>query len=212
MMRRWAIVNILLGIGASLLGFEIVRTWARARPVVETEARPPTPVEARGESRRAEGAAPRAQQVPDALVAAVVEKDIFDPSRSPPAVEAVEVQAAPVTKAPDGVTIVGVRIFGEDREVFVSDTTQGSAVPRRLRTGDQVAGYTITAIEPNAVSLRSPSGDAVRMPLVPGKGSVVPAKPPTWMQYGPATSPARGYVGEPPAAGRQHRGGNRPKP
>jgi len=211
MMRRWAIVNILLGIVASLLAFEIARTWARALPVVEIEARTPAPVEAPRKSPRAEGAGPRAQQ-PDGLVTAIVEKNLFDPSRSPPAVEAVEVQAAPVTKAPDGVTIVGVRIFGEDREVFVSDTTQGSAVPRRLRTGDQVAGYTITAIEPNAVSLRSPSGDAVRMPLVPGKGSTVPAKPPTWMQYGPATSPARGYVGEPPAAGRQHRGGNRPKP
>ena len=31
-MRRWAIVNTLLGIIVALVGFEIVRTWARGLP------------------------------------------------------------------------------------------------------------------------------------------------------------------------------------
>jgi hypothetical protein len=106
-------------------------------------------------------------------------------------------------------TIVGVRIFGKDREVFITDTTQGGTQgswQRRLRVGDQVAGYTIKLIESTSVTLTSPSGDQVNMPLTieKAKGST-PARPP---QPGrpavagqPPSSPAAGSTASSPAAG-----------
>jgi hypothetical protein len=115
---------------------------------------------------------------------------------------------APVTKPPDGVTVVGVRIFGKDREVFVNDATQNPAVGRRLRTGDQIAGYTVKVIEPTAVTLASPSGDPVQVPLTLDKGGKAgapggpprpPGRPP---QPGQApASPAAGSHVASPAAG-----------
>ncbi len=213
-MRRWAIINTLLALMVALLGFEIVRTWARGLPPVEVPAAAPPPVDApepHDPGKRAGGdkAAARAQQTPEALVAAIVEKDLFDPSRRAPTVEEVRTEAPPpVTKPPDGVTVVGVRIFGKDREVFVNDTTQGAAATRRLRAGDQVAGYTVKVIEATGVTLTSPSGDVVAMPLAVDKGRTPPAvrgaSPPRSAPgggLGAATSPALGYQGSSPAAG-----------
>src|SRR5262249_27599119 len=126
-----------------------------------------------------------------------------------PAPDEVKAEAqVPVTKPPDGVTVVGVRIFGKDREVFVNDATQNPAVGRRLRSGDQIAGYTVKGIEPTAVTLASPSGDPVVVPLTLDKGGKAgapggpprpPGRPP---QPGQApASPAAGPQGASPAAG-----------
>jgi hypothetical protein len=123
--------------------------------------------------------------------------------------------APPVTKPPDNVTVVGVRIFGKDREVFMNDATQAPAAGRRLRLGDQIAGVTVKAIEPTGVLLTSPSGDQVSMPLTLDKSkSGQPAQPGTpratavrqpprpgqAASNGPS-SPAAGAQGSSPAAG-----------
>jgi hypothetical protein len=215
-MGRWRIVNGLLVVIVALLGFEIARTWARALPPVQvpTTAAPGVvdpgsqPVHEKGR-HGAEKAAARAQQAPAVLVAAITEKDLFDQSRHPPAPDEMKVDAAPppVTKPPDNVTVVGVRIFGKDREVFVNDASATPAVGRRLRAGDQIAGYTIKAIEPTAVSLVSPSGDIVALPLTldKGKGPGQPARAPTPARPPQAqaaqASPAAGAAGSSPAAG-----------
>src|SRR5262249_58032609 len=131
--------------------------------------------------RAAEKAAGRAQQTPAALVTAIAEKDLFDPSRRAPTPEEAKTEVpAPVTKPPDGVTVVGVRMFGKDREVFVTDATQNPATGRRLRAGDQIAGYTVKTIEATQVTLLSPSGDSVVVPLTLDKGGKpgVPGGPP----------------------------------
>lgn len=182
-MRRWAIINTLLGVIVALLTIEIVRTWARALPTFE--ATPPsaapdeagTPKRDKGKRGQGEKAAGRGDQGPAALVAVIAEKELFDPSRRPPTVEEAKVEVPKETGPPPGVAIVGVRIFGKDREVFLTDQSQGN-VQRRLRIGDQVVGYTIKAIEPTGVTLSSPSGDPVTMALVVEKGKA-PAPPVT---------------------------------
>jgi len=211
-MRRWAIVNTLLGLMVALLAFEITRTWARGLVPVATppsaQAPPPPDLEPheKGKHGGADKGGARGPQTPAVLVAAIAEKDLFDPSRRPPAPDEVKVEVAPpVTKPPDGVTVVGVRIFGKDREVFVNDTTQGAAATRRLRVGDQVAGYTVKSIEATALALTSPSGDEVSMPLSieKGKTSPTPGRPP--VPGRPPTpgivSPSAGFQGASPAAG-----------
>jgi hypothetical protein len=188
-MRRWAIVNAFLIAFVVLVGFEITRTWARG---LSTERHVKGDSSSAGEAPAAAGAGSRergkrgrgdkgaglAQQATTMLVTAIVEKDLFDPSRRPPSVEESATAIAPVTKPPDNVTVVGVRIFGKDREVFVNDGTAGAAVTRRLRAGDQIAGYTVKAIDPTAVTLVSPSGDVMTMPLTLDKGKAQPAAGP----------------------------------
>ena len=209
-MRRWAIVNTLLGIIVALVGFEIVRTWARGLPggapaesaASAAPAPPPAPApepHEKGKRGRGDKAGALAQQTPAMLVTAIAEKDLFDPSRRPPSVEDTTTAAVPVTKPPDNVSVVGVRIFGKDREAFVSDGTQGQAITRRVRTGDQIAGYIVKAIERTAVTLTSPSGDVVSMPLTLDAGKAQPSsgpRPPT-----PIRQPTR--VGAPQPAGAQ---------
>ncbi|HYY05606.1 MAG TPA: hypothetical protein VE997_03460 [Candidatus Limnocylindria bacterium] len=221
-MRRWAIVNTLLGVILALVGFQIVRTWARGLPggapaesAASTAAAPAPEPEPREKGKRGRGdkAGALAEQTPAVLVAAIADKDLFDPSRRPPSEDTASAPA-PVTKPPDNVTVTGVRIFGKDREVFMSDSSQGTAVTRRLRVGDQIAGYSVKAIERAAVTLTSPSGDVVNMPLALDKGKAPPTAPRPPMPGRPPqpasaqpVSPAAGVQGPSPAAGV---GGNKP--
>src|SRR5439155_1730514 len=131
-------VNTLLGIIVALVGFQIVRTWARglprgAPPESAASAAPAPAPEPREKGKRGRGDKAVAQQTPAMLVAAITEKELFDPSRQPPSVENTTAASVPVTQPPDNVTVVGVRIFGKDREAFVTDGTQGQAVTRRGR-------------------------------------------------------------------------------
>jgi hypothetical protein len=214
-MGRWTIVNALLALFVALLGFQIVRTWARGLPPIEVpppSATPPAAPEPHEKGKRAaDKAGAHGPQTAPVLVAAIADKDLFDPSRkAPPPDEVKTTDAPPVTKPPDGVTVVGVRIFGKDREVFVQDASQQPAVGRRLRPGDQVAGYTVKAIEPTGITLTSPSGDLVPLALTIDKGKAgppgapgaprppVPARPP---QAPAMASPAAGVQGSSPAAG-----------
>src|SRR5207253_2651643 len=85
------------------------------------------------------------------------------------------------------VTIVGVRIFGKDREAFVTE----AGAQKRLRTGDQVAGYTVKAIDSGGVTLTSPSGDVVSMPLVVDSKGGTPPKPAIPVRPGMPRPPLR---------------------
>jgi len=208
-MRRWTIINGLLAAVVLLLGVQIVRTWARTLPAFEVTPRAPAAPapEPRERVKRGEKTAARAQQAqqaPPAMVAAIAEKDLFDPSRRPPPPE--EMRAPdPVPRQvdpPAGVTFTGVRIMGADREAFVTESGQR----RRLRPGDLIANYTVKAVEPTRLVLTSPSGDPVTMrlgiakpggtgggPTPPGRGPARPGQPPA--------SPAAGVQGNSPAAG-----------
>jgi len=213
-MGRWGIINVLLGLIVLGLGVEIARTWARALPPVEVaqHAAPPPAAEKHDKAgkRGGEKAGAHAEQAPAMLVATIADKDLFDISRQKPTEEAAA-RPADVpreTGPPAGVTIAGVRIFGKDREAFVTE----NGVAKRLRTGDQVGGYTVKTIETAGVVLASPSGDVVTMPLQieaskPGPAAGKPPGPPRPGQPaapgGPPGSPAAGIQAASPAAGIQ---------
>ena len=146
-MGRWTIVNAVLSLMVALLGFEIARTWAHRLPAIEVPPSPMPPPDGPGlegheKGKRGAGDknAARTQQRPAVMVAAIADKDLFDPSRRAPTPDEVKVDVAPpVTKPPDGVTIVGVRIFGKDREEpncgAEQSQPEGAAEPDHPRPG-----------------------------------------------------------------------------
>lgn len=202
-MRRWTIINVLLGLIVLLMAVEIARTWARTLLPVEVTPRAAaaSPEGERRPKGKRGAAEARAELQPAVLVAAIAQKDLFDPSRQA-ATEAVAAPVPRVTDPPPNVTVVGVRIFGKDSEVFVTDATQGNQ-QRRLRVGDQVGGYTVTAIDPTGLTLTSPSGDEVTMALAVEKGKTPSVRPPSPARPPPTppASPAAGPQGASPAAG-----------
>jgi hypothetical protein len=235
-MRRWVIVNGLLTIIVALLALEIVRTWGRVLPPIEVEARPAgEPGREKGKRGGDKGGKERAQQAPAIVVAAIADKDMFDPTRRPPAEEAAAPAPAPVSGPPTNLTVAGVRISGRNREVFVIDASQGNR-QQRLHVGDQVAGvvagqagtvnYTIKAIENAGLVLTAPSGESITMPLevdkskgggAPAPGGPRPTPPPRPGQVAatppqPPASPAAGMQGASPAAGVPVRGTPPPAP
>ena len=208
-MGRWAIINAVLGVIVMLLALEIARTWGRALPPVEVAAGPRTPAATpekreKGKRAAADKAGAHADETPATLVTAIAEKDLFDMSRQKASEETRGAeQPLAVTGPPANVTLVGVRIFGKDREVFMTE----AGAQKRLRTGDQVAGYTVKAIDPGGVTLTSPSGDTVTMPLVVDAKGAAPARPPVPVRPGmpqppqAVGSPAAGVQTMSPAAG-----------
>jgi hypothetical protein len=217
-MRRWVILNGILALIVLALGVQIVRTWARTLPRVE--ARAPGKV-TEGPVRTGEGGkrgkraqAEKSTQTPAALVTAIVNKDLFDPSRTKPSETATVVAAQHITEPPPGISLVGVRLFGRDREGFILDATQANA-QRRIRSGDTVGSFTVKSIRTSSVVLVSAAGDYVTLSLEVDKaktptGAALPARPGRHAPAaGASASPAAGVtagastaagVGAPPKA------------
>jgi len=205
-MRRWTILNVLLGLIVMLLGVQIARTWGRALPAVDLAVRPPEAMPRRAEgsgggreTRGRKRTTPEKQpQTPQAMVVAIVEKDLFDPSRQKPGEEPAPPPPPKEVPPPPNVTVVGIRILGKDREAFLLDASQGGQ-QKRLRVGDRLGEYTVKTIDPQRVTLAAPSGDSVQLPLtvstVHGAAAADAARP---KQPAPA-SPAAGV--QPPAPG-----------
>ena len=229
-MGRWGILNGVLALIVLLLGLQIARTWSRTLPPVETVARAtdPGPKDQdkpdgkTGGGRRGgkRGANEKADPQPTVLVATIVNKDLFDPSRQKPSEE---VKAPPPKEIgpPPNLTLVGVRMIGKDHEIFVTDAGQANQ-QKRLRIGDQLGGYTLKTIQPSKATLAAASGDVVTLTLAvdkSGGGAATtpgaprpPGAPARPGQPAAPASPAAG--GASPAAGvtaRQPRGpGARP--
>lgn len=211
MMRRWVILNGILAV--VVLGFtvQIVRTWMRTLPPIEPrQAGKGTDVPARtGEGgkrgKRAQGE--KTAPTPVALVTVIVDKDLFDPSRTRQTEEAKAQAVMHETAPPPGITLVGVRSVGDDREGFILDATQANA-QRRVRVGDSVGNFTVKRIRTSSILLVSSAGDFVTLTLEVDKskgGATVapgrPGRPVAGAPAGPA-SPAAGVVsGAPTAAG-----------
>lgn len=222
-MRRWTILNGLLVVIVILLGLQIAWTWARALPAVDLTVRAPDAIPARPEGGggnretrgRKRGAPEKQPQTPQAMVLAIVAKDLFDPSRQTPSEEAPPPPPPKEIQPPPNVSVVGVRILGNDREAFVVDLGQGPQ-QKRLRVGDRLGDYTVKAIDPQRVILASPEGDTVKLTLSvntgpgavkadPARAGQPPASPAAGVQPppGPGTPPRqpRPVVGQ-PAMGR----------
>jgi len=221
-MRRWLFLNIVLGVIVLGLGVQIVRTWARTLPPIEARApgkladAPPRGGEGGGKRSKRAQSAEKATQTPAMMVATIVNKDLFDPSRTKQT-EAAQL-AAPVihdVAPPPGITLVGVRAFGKDREGFILDATQANS-QRRIRAGDTVGNFTVKSIYLNKVVLLSSAGDKVTLSLELDKSknpTAAPARPGRPQAANAANaasaSPAAGVAsGASPAAGI----GGAPKP
>jgi hypothetical protein len=165
-MRRWAIINVLLGLIVALLAIQIVSTWARSLPPLEERARQPPPPAPEPREKGGRRSADKAPPLPpDAQVTAVSEKDLFDPTRRPlpeeGSAQAVAQEAAPIPP-PSGVAVVGIRLLQGEREAFIQDATQQNK-QRRLRVGDQLQNYTVKEITDAQVILAAPTGQSVTM-------------------------------------------------
>lgn len=218
MMRRWMMLNGLLAVVVLGLTVQIVRTWARSLPPIE--ARPPgkvADVPTRGEGgkrgKRAQNA-DKSPQTPGALVTAIAAKDLFDPSRTKQTEETKVVVVTHETAPPPGITLVGVRAFGHDREGFILDATQNNT-QRRIRSGDTIGNFTVKTIRQSSVVLVSQANDFVTLSLEVEKSKnptgppARPGRPQAATAAGGASSPAAGITsGASPAAGI----GGAPKP
>jgi hypothetical protein len=215
-MGRWAILNGILVLIVLLLGLQIARTWGRKLPPVEVATRQSEPsarTEAKGDpkgggGRRAgkRGTPERTDQQPAVLVSTIVNKDLFDPSRQKPTEE---VKAAPVKEVgpPPNLTLVGVRMIGRDREVFVTDAAPANQ-QKRLRIGDQIGGYTLKTVGPARVTLASASGETISLNLAVDKSGGGPAVPggvpkPPGAAVPPRPGQPAGALAPSPAAGIQ---------
>ena len=215
-MGRWGILNGVLVVIVLLLGLQIARTWSRTLAPVETVARgadpgvkdQDKPDGKAGGGRRAgkRGANEKVEPQPTVLVATIVDKDLFDPSRQKPSEE---VKAPPPKEIgpPPNLTLVGVRMIGKDREIFVTDGGQGNQ-QKRLRLGDQVGGYTLKTIQPSRVTLAAASGDVVTLTLAVDKSGGAAATAPGAPR--PPGAPAR--PGQPGAAAAASPAAGAPSP
>jgi len=215
-MRRWLMLNIVLAVIVLGLGVQIVRTWARTLPPIEARAPGKVTDVPRGggeggkRSKRKE--AEKAPQTPATMVASIVNKDLFDPSRTKQTETAAATPVVHETAPPPGISLVGVRALGNDREGFILDATQANT-QRRIRPGDTVGNFTVKRIYTNKVVLTSAAGDKVTLSLELDKSknpTAPPARPGRPQAANAATaSPAAGIsTGASPAAGV----GGTPKP
>jgi hypothetical protein len=99
----------------------------------------------------------------DEDVALITSMDLFDQSRQ--AAGTVTEAAVPVeVPPPTGIEVVGIRLIGDDPEAFIRDASQGNA-QRRVRTGDEVAGFTVQNINATNVELGNANGQSVMLYL-----------------------------------------------
>jgi hypothetical protein len=216
-MGRWAILNVVLGLIVILLVVQLVMTWTRSLP--------PVPVVARGAGtdasepgrgaggKRSKRAGTEREVPPAVMVATIVNKDLFDPSRQKAtATPEATVEAPKETGPPPNLSLVGVRMIGRDREAFLIDTGKGNE-QQRLREGDEIGGFTVKTIEARRVTLNNAGGEVINLTLtvesssggggapgIPGGAAPRPGRPPMPAAPG-GGSPAAGAMGNSPAAG-----------
>jgi hypothetical protein len=159
LISRWTMVNLLLLAIVALLAVQIGRTWTQTVPPLRTPAS--------GDAAPRRDAKPKAQPAPadeaEGDVALITSLDLFDQSRQAPGTvtaAAVPVEAPP----PTGIEVVGIRSIAGDQEAFIRDASQGNA-QRRVRTGDEVAGYTVQSIDATNVKLGNATGGTVTLYL-----------------------------------------------
>ena len=104
------------------------------------------------------------------LAMTLAEGDLFHESRRAPAVEVTATEALP----PPNVELIGVIIVSAEPEALVKDSGQGNTV-RHVFKGDDVGGYTVSAISPTEVVLTSPGGGDVSLPLALNRTTTPPA-------------------------------------
>ena len=158
MIGRWTVINLVLVAIVVLLGVQIGRTWMRALPALRAPAAGAGDPPARRDTKAKPppGHAEKANED----VALITSMDLFDVSRQ--AVGAAGPAAPVEVPPPTGIDVVGIRLIAGDQEAFIRDASQQNA-QRRVRTGDEVAGYTVQAINATNVELVNPTGQTVTL-------------------------------------------------
>jgi len=177
------LLNAILVAAILVMAFRIYATWTAEAPVSEDASR------ARGKPAADLPSATRAPAEPR-LAMTIAERDLFDESRRAPS--AVAVDTAPIP--PPNVELVGVVMVGPEPEALVKDGA-GAGKARHVIRGDDVGGYTVSAISATEVILTSPSGEEVPLPL---KLKMSPTATP-----GPGGRAARGAANQGQAAAGQ---------
>jgi len=147
------VISLVLVVLIALVGWRVYDTWSATRSLEEVEVRGKGKVDLDLPSTARTPPPPR-------LAMTVAERDLFDESRRAPTAELKTVAPVP----PPNVELIGVLIVGPEPEALIKDSAQGGGL-RHVFTGDDVGGYTVSAISATEVVLLSPQGDEVPLPL-----------------------------------------------
>ena len=122
------------------------------------------------------------------------------------------VETAPTP--PPNVELVGIFIGGQEPEAHIKDAAQGNALLHVFK-GDDVGGYTVSAISATEIILTSPEGEKVPLPLslkragTLAKGARKPTARGAAAKKAAAKTPtAAGAGGKNALKGRDKRGAN----
>jgi hypothetical protein len=191
------VLNVVLGLFVVLLGVQVTRTWMRTVPAMRVPvAAPGEPAKRREPRSKAAGRGENGEE----QVALITSMDLFDSSRQAVGL-AVESTVAVEMPPPTGIEVVGIRLLAGDQEAFIRDASQANA-QRRVREGDEVAGYTVQAINPTNVELGNAAGQSVTLwlQLAPSAGAK-PGGPAGGARPGGAPVPRPGGPAGPMRAG-----------
>ena len=162
-MKQFRILNVLLGILILLAGWRLADVLQRAAPDV-----PADPSAGRVLTPAVPAPPRRLRGLP--AVKEIRSKDLFDVSRQP--IEAAGAQPTPsqTPAPPPTLKLTGVIFVGTFREAVVIDETQGNK-QLRLREGEDISGYKVSAIERDRVALTGGSGEEVQLQLLVSTGA-----------------------------------------
>ena len=130
------------------------------------------------------------------LAMTIADVDGFQDSRKAPAAEVSVTTPVP----PPNVELIGVMFVGPEPEALIKDSSQGNAV-RHVFKGDDVGGYTVSAISPTEVILTSPGGGEVPLPLALNRTTSPPGKKKNLGKAAKAGRKGKDADGRPTAAG-----------
>jgi hypothetical protein len=157
------VISIVLVLLIALVSWRVYETWSATKMEVEPEGRTKGANDSDLPSTARTPPPPR-------LAMSIAERDLFDESRRAP--EAKVTMAEPVP--PPNVELVGVFIMGPEPEALINDTGPGGGGLRHVFMGDDVGGYTVSAISATEVVLTSPQGEDVSLALEIVKSAAPP--------------------------------------
>jgi hypothetical protein len=184
------VISVVLVLLIALVGWRVYETWSATRTDAEPEGR------TKGADNLDLPSTARTPP-PPRLAAAIAERDLFDESRKAPTAEVKTAEPVP----PPNVELVGVFIMGPEPEALINDTGPNGGL-RHVFKGDDVGGYTVSAISATEVVLTSPQGEEVPLTLEIVKSA---APPPAGGTAGAAAAARKGAA---EAAARANAAGN----
>jgi hypothetical protein len=176
---RWTVLNGVLVAIVVLLGLQITRTWMRTVPPLRVPVAAGAGELAARRDPKVKAPLARDGKTEEDVVL-ITSMDLFDQSRQPVGAAGSTAPAPVEVPPPTGIDVVGIRLLSGDEEAFIRDASQQNG-QRRVREGDEVAGYTVQAINPTNVELGNATGQTVTL----------------WLQLAPSGGAKPGAPGAP---------------